>query len=108
MTATIAHTALAVFHARLREDITAAASDGVKQFARRIGVSHRTVQDWTQGRRSPGARELLAMAADNDRIAASIMATIQEARACAHSSSSLGSAASEPRAIPSLTSGSVS
>lgn len=46
--------------------------DAAKFAARAAGVSHRTAEAWTTGRRSPAADVLLRMAARCDRMAAAL------------------------------------
>jgi len=51
-------------------DICARTGPSQSQFARLLGVSVRTIQDWEQGRRTPSgaARTLLLVAAEHPQV----------------------------------------
>ena len=55
--------------------------DAAKHAARAAGVSHRTAEAWTTGRRSPAADILLRMAARCDRMAAALQRELDARRA---------------------------
>lgn len=55
--------------------------DAAKHAARAAGVSHRTAEAWTTGRRSPAADILLRMAVRCDRMAAALQRNLDARRA---------------------------
>ena len=55
--------------------------DTAKLAARAAGVSHRTAEAWTTGRRSPAADVLLRMAERCDRMAAALQRNLDARRA---------------------------
>lgn len=64
--------------------------DTAKLAARAAGVSHRTAEAWTTGRRSPAADVLLRMAARCDRMAAALQRNLDARRAAKAAHSSIG------------------
>jgi transcriptional regulator with XRE-family HTH domain len=63
--------------------------DTAKLAARAAGVSHRTAEAWTTGRRSPAADVLLRMADRCERMAAALQRNLDARRAAKTADSSL-------------------